>query len=131
MALRTRSELSDGRATRIPERDPANELYDEACALLAAAQALRAAAGPRRSTPAIAASLGCIEASLEALATAVTVMRVAALGNDADALSAGAADDAEALRIRASFEELARDLSASRSRCAAARECVGPLLANL
>ena len=40
MALRTRSERSEGRALRIPERDPANELYDEACALLAAAQGL-------------------------------------------------------------------------------------------
>jgi hypothetical protein len=58
-------------------------------------------------------------------------MRVAALGSDADAPSAGAADDAEALRIRASFAQLARDLSARRSSYAAARECVGPLLANL
>jgi hypothetical protein len=130
MALRTRSKRSEGRALVIPERDPANELYDEACAVLAAAQGLRAAAGPRGSAPAIAASLGCLEASLEALATALTVMRVAALEPDADAAPADA-NDTEPLRIRASFGQLARDLGASRSSCAAARECFGPVLADL
>jgi len=66
-------------ASRARERDPAKELYDQACALLEAAQGVRAAADPRRSAPAIAAGLGCLEASLEALQTAVAVMRVASL----------------------------------------------------
>jgi hypothetical protein len=131
MALRTRSERSEGRPLRIPERNPANQLYDEACALLAAAQGVRAAAEPRRSAPAIAASLGCVEASLEELATAVAVMQVAALAPSTDASAAGDPVDRERLQIRASLDQLARDLSASRSSCAAAREFVGPLLANL
>jgi hypothetical protein len=130
MPLRTYLERSGG-ASRGLERDPANELYDEACALLAAAQGLQAAAGPRGSAPAIAASLGCVEASLEALATAVKVMRVAAMEASCDTPSADGSGAREVLQMRASFDWLARDLSASRSSCAAARECVGPLLANL
>jgi hypothetical protein len=128
MALRTHLERSGERASRIPQRDPANELYDEACALVAAAQGLRAAAGPRRSAPAIAPSLGCVEASLEALADAVTAMQAATLAPDGR--SARGAVDQEVLKLRASFAQLARDLSASQSSCAAVRELVGPVLAN-
>jgi hypothetical protein len=107
---------------------PRNELYDEACALVAAAQGLRAAAGPRRSAPAIAASLSCVEASLEALADAVTSCKRAALAPNRR--SARGVVAGEALKIRASFAQLARDLSASQSSCAAVRERVGPVLAN-
>jgi hypothetical protein len=57
-------------------------------------------------------------------------MRVAALEPHAGAAPAGV-DDTEALGIRVSFGRLARDLGASRSSCAAARECVSPLLASL
>jgi hypothetical protein len=129
MALRTSPKRSAKSGSRRPERDPANELYDEACALLDAAQGLRAAAGPRRSAPAIAASLGCVEASLEALATAVAVMRVAALETVAEVPSTDAVDR-EVPQIRAGFDRLARDLQASRLSSAAAREVVGPVLAN-
>jgi hypothetical protein len=130
MALRTSPKRSITSGSRAPERDPANELYDEACALLNAAQGLRAAAGARRSAPAIAASLGCVEASLEALATAVAVMRVAALETVAEVPDSGAAIDRDVPQIRAAFDRLARDLQASRVSCAAAREVVGPVLAN-
>jgi hypothetical protein len=130
MALRTRPKRSIPSGSRGPDRDPANELYDEACALLAAAQGVRAAAGPRRSAPAIAASLGCVEASLEALATAVTVMRVAALETVAEVPSTGDPLDREAPQVRAGLDRLARDLEASRLSCAAAREVVGPVLVN-
>ncbi len=129
MALRTSPKRSITSGSRAPERDPANELYDQACALLDAAQGLRAAAGPRRSAPAIAASLGCVEASLEALATAVAVMRVAALETVAEVPSTDAVDR-EAPQIRAAFDRLARDLQANGMSCAAAREVVGPVLAN-
>jgi hypothetical protein len=109
-------------------RAPANRLYDEACTLLDAAQGIRAAAAPRRSAPAIAATLGCVEASLDALATAADVMRVALLaGVDSDAAMQAGSDRA-ALQIRASFAQLERDLEASRSACANAREVVGPFL---
>jgi hypothetical protein len=103
--------------SRIPERDAANELYDHACELLAAAQGVRAAAGSRRSAYAIAATLGCVEASLEELVIAVSSMRVAALRQEIGAASA-------------TLERLARDLASSRSSCARARELVGPRLAT-
>jgi hypothetical protein len=64
---------------RAAERDPANELYDQACSLLEAAQGLRAAAGSWRSGPAPAASLGCIGASLHELRDAVPELRDTAL----------------------------------------------------
>jgi hypothetical protein len=130
MALRTSPKRSITSGSRGSERDPANELYDEACALLDAAQGLRAAAGPRRSAPAIAASLGCVEASLEALATAVAVMRVAALETVGEVSVTGDAIDREVPQMRAAFDRLARDLQASRLSSAAAREVVGPVLAN-
>jgi hypothetical protein len=129
MALRTRPKRSATSRSGAPERDPANELYDEACALLDAAQRMRAAAGPRRSAPAIAASLGCVEASLEALATAVTVMRIATLETVAELPSVDALDR-DVPRIRAGFDRLTRDLQESRLSCAAAREVVGPVLAH-
>ena len=50
-------------------------------------------------------------------------MQVAALGPSVD--------DREALQIRTSLDQLARDLAASRSSCVTARESVGPLLASL
>jgi hypothetical protein len=112
------------------KRDPATELYDEACALLEAAQVLQAAAGLRRSAPAIATSFGCLEAALEALGTEVAVMPVAARAPTARARPACDSIDPEELRIRTSFDQLARGLSASRSSCAAVRELVGPVLAN-
>jgi TerC family integral membrane protein len=61
-------------------------------------------------------------------ADAVTVMQAAALAPDGR--SARGAVDREVLKIRASFAQLARDLSASQSSCAAVRERVGPVLAN-
>jgi hypothetical protein len=129
MALRTSPKRSVTSGSRGPERDPANELYDEACALLDAAQGLRAAAGARRSAPAIAASLGCVEASLEVLATAVAVMRVAAHETVAGVSSTDPVDR-EAPQIRARFDRLTRDLQASSLSFAAAREVVGPVLAD-
>jgi hypothetical protein len=129
MSMRTAFERSDESSRRTPARDPANRLYDEACALLDAAQGLRAAAAPRRSTPAIAATLGCVEASLDALATAADVMRVAVLASDQGDAARQAVLDREALQVRASFARLERDLEASRSSCAAVRDLVGPLVA--
>jgi hypothetical protein len=60
MAERRHPELDAvraGSALAAAERDPANELYDQACSLLEAAQGLRAAAGSWRSAPALATSL--------------------------------------------------------------------------
>jgi hypothetical protein len=115
---------------RAAERDPANELYDQACSLLEAAQGLRAAASSWHSAPALAASLGCIEASLRELRDAVAELRHTALTGPADTRPRTGASRAEPLQIRASFALLARDLSASRSSCAAVRRLVGPALAK-
>ena len=128
MALHTVFERAGERSGRTPERDPANRLYDEACALLDAAQGIRAAAAPRRSAPAFAVTLGCVEASLDALATAADAMQVAVLAGEGDE-AIRAARDREALQIRATFARLERDLEASRSSCATARELVGPFVA--
>ncbi len=123
MALRTTVERPAGNP------DPANRLYDEACALLDAAQGIRAAAAPRRSARAFAATLGCVEASLDALATAADAMRVAVLAGREGVEIVHAGADREALQIRASFAQLERDLEATRTSCANARELVGPFVA--
>jgi len=112
----------------VEARDPANELYDQACSLLEAAQRLRAVASASRSAPALAASLGCIEAALEELRGAVPELRDTALTMPAE--PDPGPDRSEAAQIRASFALLARDLSNSRTSCAAARRLVGPLVAK-
>jgi hypothetical protein len=50
--------------------DPAHQLYDSACELLAAAQELRAAACRPGSEQAITATLGCMGAAVEELGIA-------------------------------------------------------------
>ena len=57
-------------------------------------------------------------------------MRMAALANSAQNRAANDDVDREELEIRAAFARLSRDLSASRSSCAAVRELVGPVLAE-
>ena len=98
-------------------RDPANELYDQACSLLEAAQGLRAAAGSRRTGPALAATLGCIEASLQQLREAMPGLLDAAL--------ATRTNSREPSELCETFALLARDLSTTRTSCAAVREQVG------
>jgi mannose/cellobiose epimerase-like protein (N-acyl-D-glucosamine 2-epimerase family) len=99
-------------------RDPANELYDQACSLLAAAQGLGAAARSRHAAPALAASLGCVEASLQQLRDAMPELLDRALG------TAGHDESSPPSEICTTFAVLARDLSKSRSSCAAARQLV-------
>jgi hypothetical protein len=111
-------------------RDPANELYDQACSLLAAAQGLRAAARSRHTAPALAASLGCIEASLQQLREAMPELLDTALSTatlDRPTLWAQSTQPSE---ICASFAMLSSDLSTTRQSCAAAREQVGPVAAK-
>jgi hypothetical protein len=109
-------------------RDPANELYDQACSLLEAARGLRAVASASRSAPAVAASLGCIEAALEELRDAVPELRDTTLTIPGQ--PDPGSDRSEAAQIRASFALLARDLSNSRTSCAATRRLVGPVVAR-
>jgi hypothetical protein len=109
-------------------RDPANELYDQACSLLAAAQGLRVAARSRRTAPALAASLGCIEASLQQLREAMPELLDTALSTAARDRPALDMHSKEPSEICASFAVLVRDLSNSRTSCAAARGQVGPVV---
>jgi len=124
MARRSHLEALGRTSAPAPSRDPANQLYDDACDLLDAAQTLRAAAVAGGAAPAIAATVGCVEAALDAVEAAVESMELAVLAASADR----GADDREVRRIRASFTQLSRDLSASRTSCAATREIVGPML---
>ena len=124
MRLMQRPVQSDARHAR---RDPAHELYDQACELLVAARSLRAAAGARGSAPAFAATAGCLEASLEALADAARAMRREAVRqvlrpdpSPPDAESAGRA-----------FSELAAALASAHRAAGQLRERSGPMLARL
>lgn len=118
-------------ATMAPNpRDPANELYDQACSLLAAAQGLRAAASSRRTAPALAASLGCLEASLQQLREAMPELLDTALATAARDQPHRRTHSSEPSELCASFAMLARDLSNSRASCAAARGLVGPVVAK-
>jgi hypothetical protein len=111
-------------------RDPANELYDQACSLLAAAQGLRAASGSRHAAPALAATLGCIEASLEQLRGAMPELLDTALAATARDQPNRHWSLREPSAICASFATLALDLSNSRTSCAAVRSLVGPAVAG-
>jgi hypothetical protein len=111
-------------------RDPANELYDQACSLLAAAQGLRAAASSRDTGPALAASLGCIEASLQQLRDAMPGLLDTALATAARGQPDGRAHSSEPSELCAKFAVLAHDLSNSRTSCAAVRGLLGPVVAK-
>jgi hypothetical protein len=93
-------------------------------------QGIRATADSWRSAPALAASLGCIEASLQELRDAVPELRDTALTTPADADPDHGANLWEPAQIRANFALLARDLSNTRTSCAAVRRLVGPALAK-
>jgi hypothetical protein len=112
--------------------DPASELYDRACDLLASALALRDAASAHGSAAAIPDTLGCIEASLIALAETAHRLRPRAaerlssraLVSGRPAMFASGHEDAE-------FIALADRLERAGDQCLSTRERVGPLLAEL
>ena len=114
-------------------RDPANELYDRACDLLAAAEALPPAAARPGSAPAIAATLGCVEAALEALAAASSAMRSEVsrqLARD-DAATAERASGVSCDTAQRELSELIEALAAARDAADSMRRRTGPLLAQL
>ena len=112
--------------------DPASELYDRACDLLASAHALRDAASAHGSAAAIPDTLGCVEASLSALAETthrlrpLPAQRLAsrALVSGNPAMSAAGHEDAE-------FIALAESLELAGGQCSTTRQRVGPVLAGL
>ena len=110
-------------------RDPALELYDQACELLLAAQAVRDVAGARGAAPSFAATVGCLDASLEALSQAVEAMRreaARAVGQAGRPAGEGSAEAA-----RREFTELVVALEAAHQAAGQMRERVGPMLARL
>jgi hypothetical protein len=112
--------------------DPAGELYDRSCDLLASALALRDAASAHGSAAAIPDTLGCIEASLIGLAETAHRLRPRAAERLASramvsgrpAMFAAGHEDAE-------FIALADRLERAGDQCLSTRERVGPLLAEL
>jgi hypothetical protein len=112
------------------ERDPANDLYDQACELLIAAQGVRSAAGARGATPSYAATVGCIDASLEALTGAVAAMRREA-AREAERTRAAGEPLAGAAAAGREFSALAEALSRAHLAAGRMRERLGPFLARL
>jgi hypothetical protein len=111
-------------------RDPANDLYDQACDLLIAAQGVRSAAGARGATPSYAATVGCIDSSLEALTDAVVAMRREA-AREAERIRSADGSATEADDAGREFSALAEALSRAHLAAGRMRERLGPFLARL
>jgi hypothetical protein len=109
------------------------DLDRAALRLLASAGAMRLAAEAPGSASAIAAALGPMEAALGELERAADAMETVASERleKAMALLAGRWTYVNAARTAHELEELVRALSNARRACQTARECAGPVLAEL
>jgi hypothetical protein len=115
-----------------PLRDPANELYDRACDLVAATAELRATAVGTHNDAAVAATLNCLEAALEDAACVVDHLQVGStrrirsawpvLGEEASIVSRS---------ISGEFADAAAAIRAAARACGHLRQAAGPLLAEL
>jgi len=115
-----------------PRRDPAHELYDRACDLIAAAADLREAADDRDGDAAVAATLGSLAAALGDVAAAVEGLRCSSVLRITSAWPAfgeGACAEAGDASIR--FDAASTAIRAAAGACDDARREVGPLLAEL
>lgn len=115
-----------------PRRDPAHELYDRACDLVAAAADLREAADDRDGDAAVAATLGSLAAALGDVAAAVEGLRCSSVLRITSAWPAfgeGACVEAGDASIR--FDAASAAIRAAAGACDDARRGVGPLLAEL
>ena len=111
-------------------RDPANELYDRACDVVAAAAELRDAASRDNNDAAVAASLGCLEAALSDIAGAIEELRDSSLLRIARArLTLG--DRIDAGDTGGEFDAAVTAVRAAGAACNEVRGAVGPLLAEL
>jgi len=106
---------------RRTERDPANELYDCACNLLADAGDLRRAAARHGNDAALAATLGCLQSVLGELAATYRLLRQTS--------SSRLVHEPHGFARR--FDEAAACLEQARAASDDARAFVGPLLADL
>ena len=113
-------------------RDPANDLYDRACDLLASGQALRAAAQRDGHQPALAAALGCIESTLREI-SASCVLLSAASDRLIEDNESSCADDLHASRLRVGrqFRQVVDATRHAADHCSTTRAAAGPLLAEL
>jgi hypothetical protein len=109
------------------------DLDRAALLLLASAGAMRLAAEAPGNAAAIAAALGPMEAALAELERAADAMETVARERleKATALLAGRWTYVNAARTASEFEELARALSNARRACQTARDCAGPIVAEL
>jgi 2',3'-cyclic-nucleotide 2'-phosphodiesterase (5'-nucleotidase family) len=109
------------------------ELDRAASLLLASAGVMRRAAEAPGSASAIAAALGPMEAALGELEQAADAMETVARERleKATALLAGRWTHVNAARTAHEIEDLARALANARLACQTARECAGPILAEL
>lgn len=115
-----------------PRRDPANELYDRACDVLAAAESLVPAARAAGTAPAAAAALGCLQASLHTLADATEDLGEDPAGRLAHGILAdGRRGSGAAAQTRRSLELVARRLREAGVAAGSAREHIGPSVAEL
>ena len=105
---------------RTTARDPANELYDCACNLLADACDLRGAAAQQGNDVAVAATLGCLESALGELAATYRLLQQRSS-------SRLMGDDDVARR----FDEAVVRVELARAASEDVRAFVGPLLADL
>ncbi len=115
-----------------PRRDPAHELYDRACDLVAAAAELRAASADCDGDAAVAATLGSLGAALGDIAAAVDGLRcssVLRISSAWPAFGEGACAEAGDASIR--FDAASAAIRAAAGACDDARREVGPLLAEL
>ena len=120
------------RSRRARPRDPANELYDRACDVLAAAAELRRASGHENNDAAVAATLNCLETALADVAAALEALSASSARRIAGAWPAfgeRAASDAEAARDE--FDAATAAVRAAGEACGEVRRAVGPLLAEL
>src|SRR3954471_4539735 len=109
------------------------DLDRAASLLLASAGAMRRAAEGPGSASAIAAALGPMEAALGELERAADAMETVARERleKATALLAGRWTHVNAARTTHEIEDLVRALSNATRACQTARQCAGPILAEL
>jgi hypothetical protein len=115
-----------------PQRDPANELYDRACDIVAAAAELRDASRHDNNDAAVAATLNCLEAALRDVASALDALSASSVRRIASAwpaLGERAAVDAD--EARSEFKAATDAVRAAGDACSEVRRAVGPLLADL
>jgi hypothetical protein len=118
--------------TLAQRRDPANELYDRACDVIAVAAALREASAQGNTEAATAATLGCLEAALQDIAVTIEQLHEASVRRLRRAWPVlGEQASADADDACNQFSAATTTIRAASSALSEARQTIGPLLAEL